>query len=145
MVSRNSSVTKCFIHQERANWMCWGSTAHKTPPRQHWAYYKVTQTAMKVGLTLAQRRDDSTDVGQTLGQPTLLSGKIRKRHTPMTQWGRVTRTRVSKPEANNASDIYMNKFWFTVNSILCNKLQWNEIRIQRFFFQCNLFGNVFLK
>ena len=29
---------------------------------------------MKVGLTLAQRRDDSTDVGQTLGQPTLLSG-----------------------------------------------------------------------
>ena len=29
---------------------------------------------MQVGLTLGQRRDDSTDVGPTLGQPTLLSG-----------------------------------------------------------------------
>ena len=38
----------------------------------------TTQTAMKVGLTLAQRRDDSTDVGQTLGQPTLLSGHIQQ-------------------------------------------------------------------
>ena len=27
------------------------------------------QTTTKVGLTLAQRRDDSTDVGPTLGQP----------------------------------------------------------------------------
>ena len=35
---------------------------------------KETQTAMKVGLTLAQRRDDSTDVGPTLDQPALLSG-----------------------------------------------------------------------
>ena len=33
-----------------------------------------TQTAMKIGLTLAQRRDDSTDVGPTLDQPALLSG-----------------------------------------------------------------------
>ena len=32
------------------------------------------QAATKVGLTLAQRRDDSTDVGPTLAQPTLLSG-----------------------------------------------------------------------
>ena len=38
----------------------------------------TTQTAMKVGLTLAQRRDDSTDVGQTLGQPTFLSGHIQQ-------------------------------------------------------------------
>ena len=29
---------------------------------------------MLVGLTLGQRRDDSTDVGPTLSQPTLLSG-----------------------------------------------------------------------
>ena len=29
---------------------------------------------MQVGLTLAQRPDDSTDVGPTLGQPILLSG-----------------------------------------------------------------------
>ena len=38
-----------------------------------WHY--TTQTAMQVGLTLAQRRDDSTDVGPTLGQTILLSGK----------------------------------------------------------------------
>ena len=37
------------------------------------------ETAMKFELTLAQRRDDSTDVGPTLGQPgqpTLLSGVV---------------------------------------------------------------------
>ena len=34
----------------------------------------TSQTAMLVGTTLARRRDDSTDVGPTLGQPTLLSG-----------------------------------------------------------------------
>ena len=37
------------------------------------------ETAMKFELTLAQRRDDSTDVGSTLGQPcqpTLLSGVV---------------------------------------------------------------------
>ena len=34
-------------------------------------YFDVTRTAMKVGLTLAQRRDDSADVVATLGQPTL--------------------------------------------------------------------------
>ena len=33
-----------------------------------------TQTAMKVGLTLAPHRDGIIDVGPTLGQPTLLSG-----------------------------------------------------------------------
>ena len=33
-----------------------------------------TQTAIKVGLPLAQRRDDSTNVGPTLDQPTFLSG-----------------------------------------------------------------------
>ena len=32
-----------------------------------------SQTAMQVGLMLAQSRDDSTDVGPTLGQRTLLS------------------------------------------------------------------------
>ena len=37
-------------------------------------WYHSSQTAMKVGLTLAQRRDDVADVGQTFGQPTLLSG-----------------------------------------------------------------------
>ena len=34
----------------------------------------ASQTAMSVGLTLAQRRDDSTEVGPTLSQPTSLSG-----------------------------------------------------------------------
>ena len=34
------------------------------------------QTAMKVGLALAQCRDDSTDVGSTLGQPTILFGYV---------------------------------------------------------------------
>ena len=39
----------------------------------HWSLeaIKATQTAIEVGLTLAQRRDDSTNVGLTLGQPTL--------------------------------------------------------------------------
>ena len=36
-----------------------------------------TQTARKVGLTFAQRRDDSTDVGTTLGRPALLSRKAQ--------------------------------------------------------------------
>ena len=37
------------------------------------AQYNTSQTAMKVGLTLAQWQDDSTDIGPMLGQPTLLS------------------------------------------------------------------------
>ena len=35
-----------------------------------------TWAPMKVGLTLDQRRDDSTDVEPTLHQPTLLSGNL---------------------------------------------------------------------
>ena len=35
------------------------------------------QTAMYVGQKFAQRRDDSSDVGTTMGPPTLLSGAIR--------------------------------------------------------------------
>ena len=36
----------------------------------------TSQPIIKVVLTLVQRRDDSTDVGATLGQPTLPSGQI---------------------------------------------------------------------
>ena len=46
---------------------------------------------MKVGLTLAQRRDDSTDVGPTLDQPALLSGDfngglVKKRAIEIGAW-----------------------------------------------------------
>ena len=41
-------------------------------PNRHQA---ATQTTMMVGITLGQRRDDSTDVGSTLGQPSLLYGQ----------------------------------------------------------------------
>ena len=41
---------------------------------QHIVTCNTTPTTIKVGVTLAQRRDDSADVGATLNQPTLLSG-----------------------------------------------------------------------
>ena len=44
-----------------------------------------TQTAMNVGQTLAQRRDDSTDVGPTLGQPTLLFGYVATSNHTLTR------------------------------------------------------------
>ena len=49
----------------------WGipNLQHRLPSCGHVAQ---SQTPMKVGPTLAQRRDDSTDVGPTLGQPILL-------------------------------------------------------------------------
>ena len=69
-------------------WWCCFPGSQRTPE-------KITQTALKVGLRLAQCRDDSSDVGPPSGQPTLLSGNHETTLTEvpfwhLTYWGRVT-------------------------------------------------------
>ena len=84
-------------------------------------HHVYAQTAMKVGLTLAQRRDDSTDVGQTLGQPTLLSGRALVIHPSLPYKSFDT----YGPQKSSWCVLH-NMFWKGLMSILLNEVYSNN-------------------
>ena len=85
---------------------------------------------MKVGLTLAQRRDDSTDVGTTLGQPTLLSGIYASGN-----WANIGSGNVLSPGRRQAI-IWTNDDLLSIGPL--GNLQWNWSQNKQLFIHENV-------
>ena len=85
-ITHNLAAHQRIAHNPAARW-CAGSVVCVTCMSNP-LHNLTSQTAMQDGLTLAQRRDDSTDVGPTLCQPTLLSEQIahNRASTPPSRW-----------------------------------------------------------